>query len=122
MSEIIHRIETTQLKDGVDVSVAQWDGRTFSVASRNGTTMALARQLIQAGAPDAGFEVWGRPQGKMLFYGHSLYRLAQWAIAETGRGLRMCRFPAAGEPLDGFDVPPGSEMPPDAQPASTVAG
>jgi hypothetical protein len=86
MSEVAelrpYRITMTQ-NDGFDVSMAQWDGRTFSVAARStggGTALALARQLIAAGAPDGGWEAFGI-DGRPLMYGDSLYQLARHKAA-----------------------------------------
>lgn len=42
---------------GVDGAELVWGGRTFRAQSRHGASMALARQLCAAGAPDGPWEV-----------------------------------------------------------------
>jgi hypothetical protein len=76
ISDQPYRIELTQQAEGIDVSVAQWNGQTFSVASAAGTTQALARKLIEAGAPDGPWEAVGQNWPRR-FGGPSLYRLAR---------------------------------------------
>jgi hypothetical protein len=70
-----YRITLTQA-DGIDVAAAEWDGRAFAHASTEGTIGPLARQLVQAGAPDGEWEVCG-PNGRLQFYGRSLHLLAK---------------------------------------------
>jgi hypothetical protein len=70
-----YRIILTQA-DGIDVATAEWDERTFAHASTEGTIGPIARQLVQAGAPDGEWEVCN-PVGRLQMYGRSLHLLAK---------------------------------------------
>jgi hypothetical protein len=54
----------------------------FEAGSRYGATMAVARQLVEAGCPDQPWEA-GRP-GKRDLIGPSLHRLARLTVVENG--------------------------------------
>lgn len=61
--------------------------------SRDGATMALARRMVAAGAPDGPWQAIG-PDRRARFYGRSLHRLALLTIAEGDSGLRLVRWAA----------------------------
>lgn len=105
-------------RDGAvtDVAKCEWSGQCFKAESRHGVTMALARQLIVAGAPDGHWEAYGR-NGHLRLSGPSIQRLAALTIKETDAGqFRFARYEewsalvSGAAPDGGFDVG-GSLMP-----------
>jgi len=75
------RFVLSQRPDGADVATCD----AYAAASRNGATMALARQLVAPGFPDQPVEAVGT-DGRIRFTAPSLHRLAQWTVIERDRG------------------------------------
>lgn len=107
-------------KEGADICGAFFHGREFAATSRNGATMRLARQLVEAGAPDGPVEARGA-DGRLRFTSPSLHGLARWTIEEGDRGIRQRRWkpsPMGGEaPQDGVS---GSALPTEAAEAEAA--
>jgi hypothetical protein len=74
-----------QRPDGMAVAETTFAGQPFTAASRHGATMALARQLVAAGAPDGPWRVVG-DGGLVRFFGQSLHRLATLTVTERDNG------------------------------------
>jgi hypothetical protein len=90
-------------KDGgiTDVAECDWNGQHFEAVSRNGVTMALARQLVAAGAPDGRWEAYGRG-GDLRLFGRGIHRLAGRTIKETDAGqFRFARYEELPLPVSG---------------------
>ena len=73
-----YHITLLQTEDSIDVATTHWDGRTFGHACYVDAVASLARQLVQAGAPDGPWELMA-PSSKPRFYGLSLHLLAKGA-------------------------------------------
>jgi hypothetical protein len=85
-------IKVSQRPNGADVAEAVVSGRRFVAVSRNGATMALARQLVAAGVGDRPWQARGA-EGPRRFFGSSLHRLSRLTIADNDDdGLRVRRF------------------------------
>lgn len=86
-----------------DIATTHWGGKLWRVVSANGASMALARQLVEAGCPDQDF-VTTTIDGQEALRGKSLHRWAQLMIVEGNRGLRRVpfrQFPVSGADQDG---------------------
>ena len=97
----------------IDLARCTWKGRTLETASRHGASMVLARQLVAAGCPDQPYEARDA-DGRLLFFGPSLYRLARLTIREADTiGPRIvpfiqdARFSHSVRTQDGFPTPAG---------------
>jgi hypothetical protein len=104
-----------QRSDGVDVAETVVCSRRYCAQSRNGATMALARQLVAAGVGDCTWEARGT-DGQRRFFGSSLYQLSRLTIADSDYdGLRVRRYTLpmlpVGAALDGAESPAGSRQP-----------
>ncbi len=113
--------------DGADTAEANYAGQHFQAVSRNGVTMALARQLVAAGVPDGPWQARGI-DGRERFTGRSLHRLAGLTVHDGDR-LRICQWmPREAVPverrwdaLDGFQAPAATQLPPAVSAARSAA-
>jgi hypothetical protein len=93
-------IQVSQRTDGADVAEAIVSGRRYSAISRNGATIALARQLVAAGVGDSLWEARGT-NGQLRFFGTSLHHLSRLTITDNdhdGLRVRRTRWSAVGPP------------------------
>ncbi|MDE2463671.1 MAG: hypothetical protein KGO02_08165 [Alphaproteobacteria bacterium] len=67
-----------------DIATTEVGGKVYEAESKNGSTMRLARQMVQDGLPDGAWQVVN-DQGHVRFYGPSLYRLAKLTVHETDK-------------------------------------
>ena len=70
-------------RESRDIAECEWRGQRYTAASSHGAAMALARQLVAAGAPDQPWCVPGR------LHGRSLHGLARLTVTETDGGVRF---------------------------------
>ena len=102
---------------GADTAEANYAGQHFQAVSRNGVTMALARQLVAAGMPDVPWQARGI-DGRVRFTVRSLHRLAGLTVHDGDR-LRICQWmpreavpvERRGDVLDGFQAPAATQLP-----------
>ena len=80
-----YTIRLATRSDGTDIGEATWRGQTFRATSRNGVTMAVARLLVGAGAPDGSWEGVGCGDGRKRLQGRTLHGLAKLSISEPDR-------------------------------------
>jgi hypothetical protein len=100
-------IEVSQRPDGADVAEAFVSGHCYCAISRNGATMALARQLVAADIGDGPWEARGA-DGLRQFFGPSLHGLSGLTVTDNDYdGLRFRRFtprvPPVGDAEDGAE-------------------
>ena len=90
-------------------------GRRFVAISRNGASMALARQLVAAGIGEGPWEARGR-DGQQRFFGASLHGLSRLTVTDNDYdGLRVRRYTPrmlpVGTAQDGAKVPSSITQP-----------
>lgn len=107
------RITLSQRPDGKDIASCG----PHRVIARTGAAMALARELIAAGFPDAPWEAVGQ-DGQVRMTGSSLHEWACWTMREDDGGLRRvpyvpnARFRPPQATPDGPEAPPATRHPP----------
>lgn len=74
---------------GMDIAGATFGGVDHEARSRNGATMALARKMVAAGAPDDRWRALRN--GVTVMFGPSLHRLAMLTIADPDNGRMSIR-------------------------------
>jgi hypothetical protein len=86
--------------EGSDLVTCDWEGQTYTAVSRRGATMALARTLCAAGAPDGPWVGVGARDGKKRLHGRSLSALSTLTIRESAtRGPELVKWtPYPGRP------------------------
>lgn len=83
----------SQKATGIDVASAEWDNRVFTVESRHGATMKLARALREAGAPDAEWRAVDATTGAVRFTAScTLHGWGGLTIAEGQGAPRITEF------------------------------
>lgn len=82
----------TQRSDGMDAAECVWNGRTFTATSRNGASMALARVLCDAGAPEGPWEVEDSRTGQKRLYGRSLHGISRMTVKEGEKRPRFAEW------------------------------
>ena len=95
----------------IDLARCTWKGQVFEAASRHGASMVLARQLVAAGCPDQPYEARDA-DGRLLFFGPSLHRLARLTARENDHTgpvivpfILDARFSHSVRTQDGFPTP-----------------
>lgn len=88
----IQVIRVSQRSDGMDQATAEWEGREFKSASRNGATMAVSRLLCAAGRPECAWVAVDSQNGKERFHGDSLSQLSNTTVAEGAKPPRLVRW------------------------------
>jgi hypothetical protein len=68
------------------------DGRVFTARSRSGALNELARQLVEAGVPDAPMQVYDTRRGLKTLSCRSFHAAAQWTFTEGNRPLQRIRY------------------------------
>lgn len=92
-TQFTYTIRLSQKSNGVDTAEMDWDGRPFRAESRHGASMALARRVVEAGAPDGPWEALAPQTGTRALYGPSLHRMARLTVEENDRsGPRFTRW------------------------------
>ncbi len=84
-------IQIIEAGTGIDTAEATHGGELYRATSRHGCTMALARQIVAAGAPDQPWQAIG-PDGAVWFRGASLHNLSRLTIEDGESGLRWRRW------------------------------
>jgi hypothetical protein len=81
-----------QMSDGTDEMSCEWRGKAYSARTRAGASCAVARLLVEAGAPDGAWVICGT-DGKPRLCGSSLHYWATRTINESNStGLKVRKF------------------------------
>jgi hypothetical protein len=85
---------------GMDHARAEWAGRVYTAAGRNGIVPAMARELVAAGCPDGPWRA--ARDGLVVMTGPSLAGVAELTVSDPddGGGPRFSKFKPYRQPAE----------------------
>lgn len=88
----MYTFRVSQRPDGIDQAEIEFAGQPFRAATRSGATMALARLLCAAGAPNGPWQAVDHLTGQRRSYGGSIHRLATLMVTEADGSPRIVKY------------------------------